>query len=312
MIQSIFVSEYGLRHLKQAQFCPQHKWGHRLIAAIHFCPVINWLAALIERFIAKRFFPVSLVSLPHQSPVWVVRQEWLFKGTQNGSKEGGKVEIAKTESIRQKLNRQSPPGIRFNRDKIVGNISGGACSAMCLDFLDAFFSIKKASLAQPHVLANRIAQLGNRFADCSKELRNRQVAFNAIEVIKGASHTDYTKSKVQALANFHKFAIDYSSSEIDAYLLSSEKQIEQEINSMPDGAFLLRIIKPLENEKLEEYGHTMVYIREQGLGFLYDPNFGVRVIPSSEQPKIFFQKLKECWRDWEISKARFYRLQPSI
>lgn len=62
---SPFVSPYAVRHLHLARHdgasCMQ-RWGHRLIAAIQFIPVLGMLASLIERVAALVFRPLHLTS----------------------------------------------------------------------------------------------------------------------------------------------------------------------------------------------------------------------------------------------------------
>lgn len=54
IIQSAFISEYGLRHLELAK--EGSKWGHRIIAMIELCPILGIVASIIERLVAQCFY----------------------------------------------------------------------------------------------------------------------------------------------------------------------------------------------------------------------------------------------------------------
>lgn len=322
VLQSLFISEYGLRHLTQAKTENRHKWGHRIVATIELCPAIGLIVTLIEALVVHCMRSNNIESppcptrptLPLQTPS-ITNRKWLFEGTQAGCE--GQVSIAKVESICARLDAHRSLGIHFNQEKVIDFVEGGTCTAMSLEFLDSYFKIRKTCTKKPNyrsdMLVDYIVQLGQKFSSSSEEMRNRQAAYNTIEVDDALDDTiDYSKNKVQSLANYHSLLIDYSSSEIDIDTLSSESELSKEVNALPEGAFFIRILKPANNEKLEEHGHSLIYIKERGLNFFYDPNFGVRNLSSSDYPKILFEAFKSCFQAFRISKARFYRLQPAI
>lgn len=339
ILQSLVISEYGLRHMTLANSQNQYKWGHRTIALLEFCPIVGIVATAIEALIGKQFkksvslsqpisqtlsvkpLPVMSFSssiLPQNPPIppppqpMPIFQEWLFKGSQaNGT---GKVLTSKAEAIRVSLDSCGVAGIHFNKDKISDFIEGGTCSAMSLEFLNSYFKIRKECSILPEqrseILLERVKQLGNFFASSSEEMRNRQTAYNTIEVDKLDPEIDYSKNKIQALANYHFLNIDHCSKEIDVSTLTNENELEPEIEALPHGAFLLRILEAADNEKLETHGHSLVYIKEQDLGLFYDPNYGVRNLTSSGHSKVLFNGFQDCFQTFKINKARFYRLQP--
>jgi hypothetical protein len=79
-LHSLFISEYGLRHLAQAKITGSSKWGHRTIAVIQLCPVIGLVATIIEAIAAKCFHKSQL----QNEPVIVFPEKLLFPGTQYG------------------------------------------------------------------------------------------------------------------------------------------------------------------------------------------------------------------------------------
>jgi hypothetical protein len=312
ILQSLFVSEYGLRHWAHSKKQTPYKWGHRIIALTELCPLIGLIATIIEKLVVSCIRHNKLEPSPPTKPSLTKKRKWLFRGTQTGS--NGPVSITKVESIRAKLDAHRPIGIQFNQKKVAPSIEGGTCTAMSLEFLDSYFKTKKISIkqldAQSDRLVDHLIKLGHNFASSSQEMRDRQAAYNTIEVQLSGDDIDYSKNKVQSLANYHSLIIDYSSPEIDVDKLDDESAISKEIDALPEGVFLVRILKPTNNEKLEEHGHSLVYIKERGLGLFYDPNYGVRNLSITEHSKVLFKIFKNCFQLFEIHKARFYKLQP--
>jgi len=232
MLQSLFVSEYGLRHWAHSKKQTPYKWGHRIIAVIELCPLIGLIATIIESLVANRIRPNNVEPRSYTKPSsptsLTKKRQWLFRGTQ--AECNGPVSVAKVESIRAKLEAHRSIGIQFNRKKVAPSLEGGTCTAMSLEFLDSYFQAKKISIEKPSTQSDMLVD---------------------------------------------------------------------------------RILKPANNEKLEEHGHSLVYIKERGLGLFYDPNYGVRNLSTSEHSKILFEGFKSCFQTFQINKARFYRFQPT-
>ncbi len=236
----------------------------------------------------------------------LINGKWLFKGTQNEGRGG--VSVSKVEKIRAKLESQSALGIEFNPKKVTDRIEGGTSSAMSLEFLNVYFKTKeiilKKSDSQSNLLLSRLMGFAEEFSASSEYMRNLQAAFNTIEVRKLDRAVDYSKNKMQSLANYHSFVIDYSSKEMKLYK-NIRKKIVRVVSTLPEGAFLVRLLKSAKNEKLEAHGHTMVYIREKGIRLFYDPNFGARCLTPSEHNQVLFNSFKKCCRVFQKNKARF-------
>jgi len=240
----------------------------------------------------------------------ITKKTWIFTGTQAGC--DGPVSTAAVESIRVELEQQSPAEIHFNQGKVSDYLSGGTCTAMSLEFLRSYFKIKKICRdkldCRPKTILRDIARIGKKFAASSKKMRNRQAAYNTIEVMKLDDAIDFSRSKIQALVNYHFFTVDYTSQELDVdniYALSNE------VNCLPKGIFLIRILKHADNEKLEDYGHSLAYIKEDNLSLLYDPNYGARNLSASEHAKVLFEFFQQSFHAFQVKKARFYRLEPT-
>lgn len=241
---------------------------------------------------------------------------YVFRGSQDGC--AGVVNPVKAKAVWKTLQGRRPNGIEFNEQKLDISIKGGTCTAMSLEFLDSYFKEKKLYQLQSDQksdgLLHHIRQLGKNFGTSSDEMRDRQMAFNSIEVKKTDDTLDYSQNKVQALANYHLFKIDHSSEEIDTGEEFDKSRFKEKFDNLPEGAFFVRILKPEDNEKLEEHGHSLVYIKEQGLHLLYDPNSGLKNLSASDDGpfRVVCKSFKKCFEDFEINKARFYRLRPQV
>lgn len=289
ILQSILISPYGMRHLEEARLHPEKKWGHRVIACIQFIPILGQIAMCVE-WIASR-------SLRTPPPM----KEQLFRGSQgncNGSADP--VRVLRIVALLQALRDR---GIGFNRSKVTGSVDLGTCTAMALDFADSFFRLREVhqmgSTEFSPKLINAIRSLGNQFAQASPEMRIRQAAFNTIEVVEAGN--DPGRSKIQSLVNFHNMRVDSCSQEFT---------IDQSTPVVPtkNGLYLLRAIEPSNNEKLEESGHSMIYVKNRDEALFYDPNFGVTYTRGKNHFEEIGKSLTFCRIHFQHTQARFYQL----
>jgi hypothetical protein len=256
--------------------------------------IVHWVAVQWHRLCS--FNPAPLIS------------KWIFVGSQLGVVTGD-VSITKAEEIRLKLEQRSPAGIRFNPGKIGSRLEGGACTAMSLEFAREYLRIRKECVQSRSIL-RRLSELGASFFRNGEELRNQQMAFNTIEVV--GSEGDHSRNKIQALVNLHGFTIVRASQEADTRRMQSESDVEKMTQGLPEGTYLVRILKPANNEKLEKEGHSMVYVKEKEFGLFYDPNQGARELSADEHARVLFQSFKENLAAFEISQARFYLISPPL
>ncbi len=61
---------------------------------------------------------------------------------------------------------------------------------------------------------------------------------------------------------------------------------------------------------MEAYGHSLVYIKEGGRGFFYDPNYGLRDLSKDRHAEILAMNFAQNVADWKLTRATFYRLSP--
>lgn len=301
----------------QVDFPTQNKpnWGHRLVSAIKSLPIVGLIPTLVDKLIknCRALRPSPPSQPPTLKKAGSIGPKWLFVGTQQGK--SGSVSKKVVDDLRIQLDIRHPPGIRFSPNKVVDCLEGGTCSSMTLEFLDSYFKEKadQSKLGDSSVegMIKRIQNLSDKFLCSSEKRRDLQAAFNTIVVenIPGGT-VDYSRNKVQSLANFHDLEIDYCSRELDLTTVKSEKDIADLISELPKGAFFIRIIQPANNDKLEVQGHSLAYIKEDGLEVYYDPNYGARNLSSLENAKAIFENFNQNLSRFQVSQARFYRLQP--
>ncbi|HEY4831993.1 MAG TPA: hypothetical protein VIH61_05465, partial [Waddliaceae bacterium] len=243
----------------------------------------------------------------------IFRSKKLFDGSQTGC--SGSVPILQAESIREKLNNKSAQGIQFNKSKLTTEIEGGTCTAMSLKFLSSYFKVKKTCKEnpgyKPQTLLDGLLNIGYKFAASSEKMKARQAAYDTIEIKEFDCNIDYSKNKIQSLVNDRSLTINYVSQEIEVNY-ASEETISQQVDALPEGVFLLRIIKPDNSAKLEEHGHSFVYIKEEGIGLFYDPNLGAINLSQKEHSDILSTCMLNYLKEFQINKARFHGVQPDI
>ena len=249
----------------------------------------------------------------HDKRARIFHSKLLFEGTQEGCK--GSISISEAEAVRKKLEDKKVEGITFNSENLTDKIEGGTCTSMSLKFTSCYFKTKEVCKKdpnyQPKMLLDKLSLIGHKFASSSDKMKNRQAAYNTIETKNIEGNIDYSKNKVQALANDRSLKINFSSKEIEVdYYHENIETISKEIDNLPEGVFLLRILKPKDNKKLEDHGHTLVYIKEEGIGLFYDPNLGVVNLSPKEHSDLLTTCMLKNLNDFEINKARFYQVQP--
>lgn len=299
LFRSFVVSEYGLRHLKASKQDSRVKWGHRLIAVIELCPVIGLFATAIEGIIVK---------LRQQT-----KQPWLFQGSQENAT--GKVELEKAKAIARGIHQTAAKSISFPADKVQSYLEGGTCTAMSFSFLKKYLKRKNELLRTgqltPEKLQEEVKKMRRKFTSASQKLRNRQSAFNTIQVDASIPKVDFSWSKMQSLAKFNKWTITPASEEVNIERPESKLSMKKLINDLPQGVYIVRLIKPKANDKLEEHGHTMIFINEPNLSCFYDPNYGARNLANEDKGELLKASLLEVSNCFDIKLLRFYRVLPA-
>lgn len=250
--------------------------------------------------------------IPADSTLSLKNKKILFQGTQEWC--DGSVSIAKVEAIRERLEKTSAQGIAFNKNKVLDAVDGGTCTAMSLEFVDRFLKVKKGYLASsnygPGILTAFMEKIGKQFATSSERMRTRQAAYNTIEVTQSDPKIDVSQSKIQSLAKYHGLEVKYSSKEMDVPGMS-EMELESEMQNLPEGAYLVRMIRPADKEKLEESGHSLIYIKEKDVSLFYDPNKGLKNLEELKHSSVLLESFKLNFEKFHLTKVRFYQLECS-
>lgn len=307
IVQSLFISEYGLRHLKIARSDSAYWLGHAIIAMIELTPIVGLVATVIE--IAINVF--NLAALIYRGIHFFLTQEILFEGSQDDCE--GNIAFEKAQEIIKKLNShpKKPLEIIFDEEKLKKSLHGGTCGSMALEFMDSYF--KSKSNKQP--LTCFIKNLKSPFLSSSEDMRNMQSAFNTIKISQDCRNNmemDHTLNKIQAVANFHGLAIRYSSKEIDIKTKKDVDDFKPFIENLSSGAYLVRIIQPKQNARLEKQGHSFVYVKEENnQGILYDANQGVINLGISDHFKNLIYIFNYNLSLFQVHKLRFYQMEPS-
>ncbi len=231
----------------------------------------------------------------------------------------GMTQIDKVDKIFRQLENDQPRGIKFNQNHIKGSVIGGYCSAMSLDFASRYLRMKKKNEITEgtplKILIGQIQSFDSRYdfgrSEVNPKFRNRQEAFNCIEVDRARHGVDFSLAKVQSLANFHSLKITSASEEFTYLNLDHKKtkdKLTQVVNNLEYGVHLLRDLRPLDNNKLEACGHSMVFIKEEQGVFFYDPNTGVELINRNVVCRIL-NILESNYRFFKIMQSRFYKLE---
>lgn len=231
----------------------------------------------------------------------------VFKGTQMGC--NGSVVVDKCNNIFNRLVAKQPQTIFFNRSEIKPRkdntlkVMGGTCSAMAFRYAVRSLNAERGV----EELIEKGEEIGKEFGQSSAEFRTQQAAFNAIKVHKGIKGADYSRDKMQALLNYHDLKITFTSEEISTPKVRKD-ELKEQLNRLPNGTYVLRVIHPNDNDKLERHGHSVVFIKENARGIYYDPNYGAKAFPYEKSADVLNSSFKEMERHWDVTQARFYRV----
>ena len=119
---------------------------------------------------------------------------------------------------------------------------------------------------------------------------------------------DLAQQKMQAILNNGDFSITHASGKFDISQ-NSKASLKATLDSLPQGVHLIRDIKPLNNEKLEDYGHSMILMKHRLGYFFYDPNLGVEYIKNEGISNRIFENLAMNYARFKVSETRFYQME---
>ncbi|CRX39507.1 hypothetical protein [Estrella lausannensis] len=211
-------------------------------------------------------------------------------------------------TVRQ-LNKKTVSPVSFNKEKITGHVDGGNCTSLAFDFGKRALALYNQNLPM-NEMVTKISEWKSLYeagdaGDISK-MRSYQEAFNTIEVQKGAS-IDLSRRKIEAMAKFYDLDISQASPEFKILHDQQNRAIEI-MKDLQNGVHFLRIIKPLDNDKQEEFGHSLVCIKKDDEVLFYDPSDSLEYINSKYLGDRIFHHFNRCIQRWDVQDARFYKL----
>lgn len=250
----------------------------------------------------------SLIGWSYKYPEEARNFNWLFKGSQDGK--DGFTNLPRASQILTVLNLRAPPTVTFDEEQLDNYLLGGTCSAMTLSFLKEFLAARTTA---PDALS-AIQTIAPRYKNSSYEFRTTQSAYNTIS--KQEVSLDFKKDKIEALLQYENpdCTIERVSASIDIENEKSSDGVEFLYENLPDGQYIVRALnmegngkkgKERKSAKEEEYGHTTLYIKENGNHYYYDPATGpIQLNNSSQLPMIL------DWQHarWNLPSIRFYKV----
>ncbi|MGE3954879.1 MAG: hypothetical protein AB7F31_06830 [Parachlamydiales bacterium] len=230
----------------------------------------------------------------------------------------GKVDGALVENAFDFLKRKVPSPIQFYMPAIEPH-SGGSCSALTLELIQKIYDF----VFEPgfsDVARKAVEGLLVEIKDVEgvKTFRSRQMALNSFE-IKGKYNKDTISSdKVAAIASLYNLSVARSSPKVEVASLD-KRGLESLLIEMSMGVHLVRLVKPNDGEKLEDYGHTTLFIQNCDHGFYFDVNCGLFALKCSpysaaERSKLtdlIYDNLQANLADFKLTEFQIHQLDCS-
>jgi hypothetical protein len=171
--------------------------------------------------------------------------------------------------------------ISFNQDKLYPFDYAGTCSAMALDFLARYYVMAGESTDGAKI-KSKLKLLKPYYRANCWEFSSRQAAFNTIEILpeyRDASLKAQEKlkaAKMQSLAQYHNIKLQAATKSFPmSSIYAGVIDFASIINNLAPGPYVIRMLCPTTiNEKMEQYGHTMIMVKLPSVVFFYDNSSG--------------------------------------
>ena len=262
-------------------------------AAFYSKPIL----IIVGSIIIKGYWFIALVTLNYIQE----KLSLVFSGSQDQC--NGTIDTKKVNNKIKKLNENVPKSVVFNNSLIESQLQGGTCSAMSLSFTSKLFNLQeKNPEASIKSLILKNLDAFKKFAQSSEKFRNRQMAYNTINLVKFDS-IDVTHAKIQSLVRDRHLEAEPVCDNLEL----NSNQVSLRNIPFENGIYFVRVIRPAVNHKMEKYGHSMIYIHEGSDRFFYDPSVGLKEIGSNYSHQLL-EKAKECNEKWGTNILRIYRL----
>lgn len=249
----------------------------------------------------------------------------------------GTIDVDKGLEIVEKLNGKAcrvMPCVSFNPALLNKEILSGACSAIAFRVAATAISLLK-NLKENDQLkpANREISFALRFSKwirdfeenaasmrasnrlMIREIRTEQEALNTITVDREKICSGNAVSeKVGAMAPFYGLKVVESSPEIRVTGNDQlEAQLLEQIRNLVEGVYFLRIIQEKSNDKLEEMGHSLVYIKASDADYFFDPNLGAYALFSeARKANLICNAMQSVNCFFHVDVLSFHRIEEKL
>lgn len=192
--------------------------------------------------------------------------------------------------------------VDFTESSLTPFDNHGTCSAMALDFISRMNNQCSKNLKTLEFL-DCVTSVRPFYKASTPEFASIQAAYNTITVLKNdklmSLHT-ITFQKMQALGSYHNLTFTPVTG-----ILSRDENIVNLLNELPNGSFVVRLLHPVENHKIEEYGHTMGFIKRDEGSIFYDNFRGALLLESD-----FGSSVVQSINYWDkIPTVRIYKAE---
>jgi predicted methyltransferase len=224
----------------------------------------------------------------------------------------GAVDPQKVKMLLSNLKAKAKEGIYFT-DLKSNNLYGGTCSAMTSMLINEIFPQKIRTLQELEKALKKIStksSLQRCITQSCKSARDLQMAFNAIRISpnhKGSS-LDFSKHKIGSLAGVYQMSIGKTSEPLEIRSIQAPDNFKQAIDKLPEGIYWLRAINKADNEKLENFGHSLMFIKGKDFLGLYDPSVGMKIASLRNTEGFIQDTVLFSLRRYALHEARFYEI----
>lgn len=194
------------------------------------------------------------------------REAWLDNSNQN---------VDKSKAVFDILKKGNQTNVDFEESALVPFDDRGTCSAMTLDFMSRMNSECTKLIGSSNFL-QCVRNKAPHYTSNTEEFSSVQSAFNTIKITEKTLQTpldDIAAQKMQSLGAYHNMKLTPVSR--TSY---RENNLKEFIEALPIGSYIVRLLSPSGNHKLENYGHTMGFIKREDQSIFYDNSKGARII----------------------------------
>lgn len=197
------------------------------------------------------------------------------------SRAQGEQDLFISQEVFDSIKATKLPRIDFNESKLDPFDHRGTCSAMALDFL-ARYEITAATTENKKELVSALKNFKPYYRANTTTFSSRQAAFNTIEIKSEYRDTQReinNEQKMKSLALYHNIKLLAATESLSMKKIKNGSiNFPSIVNRLSSGSYIIRLQKPADNEKMEQFGHTVCLIKNPSFCFFYDCITGVEEI----------------------------------